>query len=290
MATKGKKISELPITETLSGDEIIPFAKNGSNGGVSAGTLKEYVQDDTSDYVTKETFDEQLANKQDELINSADITIEDSKLSVTERAKRAIFDEIWESLGGTVITPGTTYGLNGLNDLTFADALKIKKAGFPHSVDCVGFYARLAIRTNLWRGIYTGKIREGERMFADCTAEVIFADYVRLNADTFKGCSNLKTILGRVYLSANNSYNVFGGCYNLEDFTCDKQTATQLDVSDCPKLKIGVFNYIVPQIQSGSFSFTVHADVYAKLTDETNTEWYALLSAAAAKNIQFVTA
>ena len=36
-------------------------------------------------------------------------------------------------------------------------------------------------------------------------------------------------------------------------------------------------------------TITVHPDVYAKLTDETNTEWHALLALAAEKNITFAT-
>ena len=36
-------------------------------------------------------------------------------------------------------------------------------------------------------------------------------------------------------------------------------------------------------------TITVHADVYAKLTDESNTDWHALMASAAAKNITFAT-
>lgn len=39
MATRGKKISEQPTVNTLSGEEIIPFAKNGANGAVKVSKL-----------------------------------------------------------------------------------------------------------------------------------------------------------------------------------------------------------------------------------------------------------
>lgn len=39
MATRGKKISEQPTVNTLSGEEIIPFAKNGTNGAVKVSKL-----------------------------------------------------------------------------------------------------------------------------------------------------------------------------------------------------------------------------------------------------------
>lgn len=40
---------------------------------------------------------------------------------------------------------------------------------------------------------------------------------------------------------------------------------------------------------TSAITITVHPDVYAKLTDESNAEWYAVLTAAAAKNITFAT-
>ena len=38
-----------------------------------------------------------------------------------------------------------------------------------------------------------------------------------------------------------------------------------------------------------SHAVSVHPDVYSKLTDEANTEWYQILLDAAEKNIQFAT-
>lgn len=42
-----------------------------------------------------------------------------------EKAKLARFDDEWTAAGGTVIESGVTYGLNGLNDLTYKEAIEI---------------------------------------------------------------------------------------------------------------------------------------------------------------------
>lgn len=38
-----------------------------------------------------------------------------------------------------------------------------------------------------------------------------------------------------------------------------------------------------------AITVTVHPEVYAKLTDEANAEWHALVAQAAARNITFLT-
>mgnify|MGYP003473711955 FL=1 len=39
-----KKISQLSQADTLTGNELLVFAKSGDNGAVSANTIKEYVK------------------------------------------------------------------------------------------------------------------------------------------------------------------------------------------------------------------------------------------------------
>lgn len=61
MAENGKKISEQNVVETLQGDELIPFAKNGTNAVVKADTIKEFAQDGLDDtYATIERVNDQL--------------------------------------------------------------------------------------------------------------------------------------------------------------------------------------------------------------------------------------
>lgn len=56
------------------------------------------------------------------------------------------------------------------------------------------------------------------------------------------------------------------------------------------KISLDSLIYLVDNAKEGaSFNITVHPDVYAKLTDETNAPWYQLLISAAEKSINFVT-
>lgn len=41
---------------------------------------------------------------------------------------------------------------------------------------------------------------------------------------------------------------------------------------------------------TSAITVTVHADVYAKIQDESNTDWHALLALAQEKQITFATA
>lgn len=49
---ENKKISELTRVSSLTGAEIVPFAKDGSNGAVTTANLKEYAQPDLSAITT----------------------------------------------------------------------------------------------------------------------------------------------------------------------------------------------------------------------------------------------
>ena len=49
---ENKKISELTRVSSLTGAEIVPFAKDGSNGAVTTAKLKEYAQPDLSAITT----------------------------------------------------------------------------------------------------------------------------------------------------------------------------------------------------------------------------------------------
>ena len=57
-----------------------------------------------------------------------------------------------------------------------------------------------------------------------------------------------------------------------------------------PKLSLASVQYAVDNASNTSaITITVHPDVYAKLTDPSNTEWYAVNTAAQAKQIAFAT-
>ena len=57
-----------------------------------------------------------------------------------------------------------------------------------------------------------------------------------------------------------------------------------------PNVNLYSVNFVVQKaINTSAITITVHPEVYAKLTDSTNTEWYAVNTAAQAKQIAFAT-
>ena len=61
-------------------------------------------------------------------------------------------------------------------------------------------------------------------------------------------------------------------------------------LGNCAKLDLPSFTTLVERANNTSvITITVHPDVYAKLTDPENAEWYAVNVAAQAKQIAFAT-
>lgn len=108
--------------------------------------------------------------------------------------------------------------------------------------------------------------------------------------NTFSYNSKLRTVLGVIDLSIAQStpHGMFYECYNLENICLIVKDS--LHLAYCPKLSLDSFKYIVTNaVNTSAITISVHADVYAKLTDEANTDWHQVLLDAADKNITFAT-
>lgn len=69
------------------------------------------------------------------------------------------------------------------------------------------------------------------------------------------------------------------------------QLRYNVDLKDSPLLTLESFQYLVENATNTSaITVTVHADVYAKLTDPQQADWYAVNTAAQGKHISFATA
>lgn len=117
-------------------------------------------------------------------------------------------------------------------------------------------------------------LSEASSMFANCTSleEVVCSTH----------------ILHAAYHSEPPA-NIFYNCIKLREirFYCDR---TGFDIHWSPLLSLAsVQSFIPPKAVPNGATITVHPDVYAKLTDETNTEWNHVLIDASAKNITFAT-
>lgn len=122
----------------------------------------------------------------------------------------------------------------------------------------------------------------------------VYATLYNVN-NMFRNAVKLRQIRGTLVMTnITNAYGMFMGCVDLVDVYI-LNLKCNLSLSDSPLISAVRVKYIVDNALTSGFpisgiTVTVHADVYAKLTDPTNTEWYAINAAAQAKKISFATA
>lgn len=194
--------------------------------------------------------------------------------------------------------------LNGLTDLTLSDALRILVYG----KKALGYFAYAAYfytegcRTNLPPlGIDTIDAECPELVRGNNQIEVLRihpeSNYKKpINYRTHiksgmyaLGAPNLRQIIGRFSIRSVNCENIFYHAAKLEDFRL-VALGSSISLQWSPLVNLESFAYMIEHASNTSpITITVHPDVYAKLTDESNEEWHALLAAAAEKNITFAT-
>lgn len=104
-------------------------------------------------------------------------------------------------------------------------------------------------------------------------------------------CSKIRKIIGQIDMQrvTDLTYGAFTRLPSLEDFTFLGLRAS-IGFPDSPLLSLASLQYLVNNATNTSpITVTVHPDVYAKLTDEDNAEWNAVLTSAEARQIEFVT-
>ena len=110
----------------------------------------------------------------------------------------------------------------------------------------------------------------------------------------FYFCGKLRKIIGVMTLYSDKTKEAFFKCYELEHVyirIAADQKHVSLDFQYSPLLSFDSVRFMVDNIvESASATITVHPDVYAKLTDESNAEWHKVLLDAAGKQITFITA
>lgn len=118
--------------------------------------------------------------------------------------------------------------------------------------------------------------------------------YVSANDSAFSGAKKLRAIYPFIVdaYSGGSAYawlNTFRNCPMLEDVQI-KNLKYSLDFRESPRLSLTSLQYIVANAgNTAAITITVHPEVYAKLNDETDAEWHALLAQGAEKNINFAT-
>lgn len=220
----------------------------------------------------------------------------------TQQGNRALY----EAAGAVYNEETGFYELNGLTDITEAQMKTI----YIHTHGAQRMFYRNnvfenanTIRTNLpFRNNFSigldGKCRCA---FTNCSIlevahvsdSVLYVDNV---AYMFEGCLKLKKVIG--ILNIRNITNISGSgivrmflsCALLEDIQI-KNLKISISFGNSPLISLESLQYLISNASNlSAITVTVHADVYAKINDETNTDWHALLALAQEKQITFATA
>ena len=198
------------------------------------------------------------------------------------------------------------YELNGLTDIT-EEQMKVIYVQTHHVTRQTSFAASLA-NTNSIRTNYPLKVVGGYRqinthaMFSGCVSLEVAALGIDVNkiiypSDTsylFQNCKKLKKVIGIMrmdYASSSEKYNnMFYQCFALVSVSL-RGVKYDISFSNSPNISINSLQFLITSASNASpITVTVHSDVYAKIQDETNAEWHALIETAAAKQITFATA
>lgn len=106
----------------------------------------------------------------------------------------------------------------------------------------------------------------------------------------FANCKQLKEVVGIMVFEQGAFEDTFANCSNLQNIQI-KYARYNIRLANSPLLTLESFQYLVENATNTSaITVTVHADVYAKLTDPQQADWYAVNTAAQGKNISFATA
>lgn len=314
MANNDLKISEMPLVDGVVEGDVVPAVHNGENVAVNgkffddlANGIVDLNDDMNATKASVAALQGEVAGKQDALTTSADLSISDNnELSLTDMAKKRLFIDMWNTACGTYGQYNATTGffeLNGLTDITYQQALDIYAI---YNGECRADYTQLAAQPNMVRPNARTLLPINawidavvvDRLASASTLEVLRFASSRTNqhfkikhgiATNFVDISaKLKAIYCDTGLTVLNKSAIYN-CPVLENL--ELAPMYDFNIKDSPNLSLYSCDYMVMNAANGStpITITVHPDVYAKLTDTTNTEWHAVLTAAAAKNISFAT-
>lgn len=294
----------ITLTDRKTGDAVYPVTSTKSvfdEKGVDLDTLLAAQKQETvaalKDYAKKTD----LSKKQDALTDSLDVKVSETALTVTERAKRAVFDDMWRAAAGTWGKIDYSHFEDGvskpyyLNELwlTYEEAVEIFKAYIAVDNNTPWFGGQYKIRTHLPFG-RTYSTHLGQTFQSNKTIEIVSIIFVPAGSyAAFMSCSNLRKITAITEGNRFPTGQDFSGCVALEDLLIQR-IAVDLVIKDCPLVNAASFRYMIQYAKNtDAITFYVHPDVYAKVTsavDDPDDEWYGLIDLAAAKQITFACA
>lgn len=113
--------------------KIQKLQERGIGATIYPETIAEavYFSDGSTAEMKVEQLQQSIDDKQDSIEVSEDLELSDGRLSVTERAKRAVFNDMWAAIGGVRLDNGNyRMGADG-KELTYEEALiRYERNGF----------------------------------------------------------------------------------------------------------------------------------------------------------------
>lgn len=251
-----------------------------------------------------ETIDNTKANKTELSNVLAEEVIEGPALEAIntltrETIKKDLFIDLWNQACGRYGKYNAETGyfeLNGLTDISYEEAIDIynESVGDNFARDYIHSFSKC--RTFLPINSSFGHFDTNSSYMCYSCTNLIAISFKAGNQQTvirwhaFRSCAKLETIYGVIWpLGSTTNNTLFTGCYKLATIqlyglTCD------INLKDSPLLSLESFQYMITNATNTSpITITVHPDVYAKITDTTNTEWNQLLTDATNKQITFAT-
>lgn len=296
-----KVLTAVPWAEGGFLDKYLVFTSEVKKYGVThnvSPAIKPYPS------IYNETYEIQDIN---DVISSMNTEIEANTASIsavegninTQQGNRALY-----VAAGAVYNEQTGfYELNGLTDIT-EEQMRVIYMTCCSNVRVGSLnerYSNSQMRTNIRFSNNYGSWIGGfnvQNMCYSCTSLEVFAVssdgnflYIINCSRMFLGCSKLKTIRGGIKFNSTiqNYTSIFSGCALLETVKCNGIVAS-ISFSDSPLLSLESLQYLITNaVNTSAITVTVHANVYAKIQDETQTEWHALIASAQEKNITFAT-
>lgn len=319
----------LPMIKGEPGEPGEPGPKgdkgdNGADGKDGASAYEQAVQGGYKGTLAE--FEQALAevgDKQDKLADSEDVTVEGDKLTVTERAKRQLFIDVWNARGNYNSVPKGNgiykdwlivakydpenapdaehpFWINNLW-LTYEEAIDVMNIAFPTSIDNSKYITaktlfpyRGGVTVGLGGYSWYNTNVEALRIFSYSQLYYSGVDESTLINITATNqfaanCLSLREVIGNFDLSKDSAPIHFYGTGDwpeLETIWLYK-IVKSMNLGKCPKIRLECFQCMITNAANTSaITITVHKDVYAKLTDE----WHSLVDLATEKNITFATA
>lgn len=292
----------ITLTDRKTGEAVYPvtstkavFDEKGEDLDTLLSAQKQETVAALKDYAKKTD----LSKKQDALTDSLDVKVSGTALTVTERAKRAVFDDLFLAAAGPYGKIDYSHFENGvskpyyLNELwlTYEEAVEIFKAYISLDYN-QPFFGSRNIRTHLPFG--RNYVTSLSQTFQSSPAEVIHIGFVPSDSyAAFMSCRKLRKLTATTEGNRFPTSQDFSGCVALEDLLIQR-LAVDLVIKDCPLVNAASFRYMIQYAKNtAAITFYVHPDVYAKLTsavDDPEDEWYGIIDLAAAKQITFACA